>query len=344
MSEIELQDAIIKHALDLQRLSAHDEAQAVEILRQLEAELRALLAGTTLSEAGKAQINAILADADKAIAEHYVGAAAAVDVHGLVLVVADNTARAIAGVLPAVASPTAERLASLAKSVLIEGSPAADWGAKQSEDTAFRFAGVVRQGVVNGQTNEQIVARVAGREGFMEVSKRNARTLVHSSVMTAANTARLAVYRKNMHSMDGVRWLATLDTHTCIICMALDGVAWDFDRNPIKSNTLDWNGGPPAHMGCRCVLSPLPNRSAMDEIFPGMGAEIDALGGRASALGPTGSDTSMAGFISRLSPAQQDDMLGKGRADLFRAGDITLRDLVSGQGRPLSLEELKARQ
>jgi hypothetical protein len=75
-----------------------------------------------------------------------------------------------------------------------------------------------------------------------------------------------------------------------------------------------------------------------------MGAEIDALGGRASALGPTGSDTSMAGFISRLSPAQQDDMLGKGRADLFRAGDITLRDLVSGQGRPLSLEELKARQ
>jgi hypothetical protein len=33
-------------------------------------------------------------------------------------------------------------------------------------------------------------------------------------------------------------------------------------------------------------------------------------------------------------------VLGKGRAELYRAGTITLQDLTNGAGRPLTLAEL----
>jgi hypothetical protein len=46
-------------------------------------------------------------------------------------------------------------------------------------------------------------------------------------------------------------------------------------------------------------------------------------------------------FLNRQPPAFADKVLGKGRAALWRAGKITLRDLVSGTGRPLTLEELR---
>jgi hypothetical protein len=52
---------------------------------------------------------------------------------------------------------------------------------------------------------------------------------VHSSVMSAANDARLATFRRNARFIKGVRWLATLDGHVCVRCAALDGQAWDLD-------------------------------------------------------------------------------------------------------------------
>jgi hypothetical protein len=48
-------------------------------------------------------------------------------------------------------------------------------------------------------------------------------------------------------------------------------------------------------------------------------------------------------FIRGLSPEEQDDILGDGRADLWRRGVITKADLVNQRGRVLTLRELRAR-
>jgi SPP1 gp7 family putative phage head morphogenesis protein len=340
MSEIELQDSILRMALDLQRLSANDEEEALAILRQLEDELRALLASRQLSGAGKREIEALVKAAEAAIDGRYAGLAGVVDTQGLVLIVAENTVKAMRQVFPA-RMVSAETLASLARNVLIEGAPTSAWWAKQAEDTAFKFAAAVRQGVVNGDTQERIVSRVTGREGFMEVSRRNARTLVHSSIMSAANQARLATYRKNGKHIAALEWLATLDSHTCTTCAALDGAQWNLDGKAVKGTTLLFRV-PPAHHRCRCVLSPVPK--SLDDILgtTGLDKRIEELSRRASKDGPVAGNTRFDAFLSRQSPAFIANTLGARRAELYRAGKLTLRDLVSGSGRPLTLDELKA--
>lgn len=341
MSEIELQDQILRHSLQLLRLSSGEQAAVEEILRELERELKALLESRALSGATKTQLKALIADARTAIDSRYAIVAQSIDTHALALIIAEKTVVALEDVIPATATmPSAETLASLTKDVLIDGAPSSAWWDKQAEDLSFKFAAQVRQGVVNNETQERIVQRIVGKRGepgIMEVARRNARALVHSSVMSAANQARLATFRKNGRLIKGLRWLATLDGHTCARCAALDGNAWDLEGKPIMGTKLAFMA-PPIHFGDRCVLSPIP------KTFKDIGLDIpepDNAGQRASSLGPVHGKTTFDDYFRRLSAAQQDAQFGKGRAALFRAGKITIRDLVSGTGRELSLEELR---
>lgn len=339
MSEIELRDAILRHSLQILRLSAGEQAVVDQILKDLEKELRALLESKSLSGAERAELKALVAEAESAIHPAYAAAAQSVDTHALAVIVAEKTVEAM-GTFPVSALlPSVERLASLTKDVLIDGAPSSAWWERQAEDTAFKFAAQVRQGVVNGETNERIVQRIVGKRGepgIMEVSRRNARTLVHSSVMTAANDARLATFRKNDRLINGVRWLATLDSHTCVQCAALDNAAWDLDGQPIQATKFEFQS-PPAHFSCRCVLSPIP------KTFRDIGLNIDepAEGTRASSEGPIPASTTFDEFLKRQSPAFINKTLGKERAALFLAGKITLRDLISGTGRELTLDQLR---
>lgn len=337
MSEIELIDQILKNALELQRLAAHEAAESEALLRELEAELRQMLNSRTLSDASKREIAALIKQAEGAINAKYVTVGSTLDTHGLIVLVSERTVEAMQS-LGAI-RPTAETLASLSKTVLIEGAPTADWWERQAEDTAFKFAAQVRQGVINGETNERIVQRIVGvraEPGIMEIARRNARALVHSSVMSAANDARLATYRKNSRLIAGVRWLATLDGHTCARCAALDGQAWDLDGAKLAGTEVEFQA-PPIHWNDRCVLSPVP-RSFRDL---GISTGEPEVGQRASSLGPVSGSTTFQQFFSRLSRAQQDAMFGRTRADLMRRGKITVRDLVNGKGRELSLAELQ---
>jgi hypothetical protein len=43
-----------------------------------------------------------------------------------------------------------------------------------------------------------------------------------------------------------------------------------------------------------------------------------------------------------LTEEQENELLGVGRADLYRRGEITLNDLINQSGRLLTLAELKA--
>lgn len=219
MSELELQDAILRQSLQLLRLTAGEQAQVDTILRQMEADLRTLLASEDLSAAGKAQVKALIDQADEIITAGYGTAASSTDTRALALIVAQQTADFIGEVIPReILSATPERLASLTTDVLIDGAASSAWWSRQSEDLAFRFAAQVRQGMAANETQEQIVSRIVGKSGepgIMETARRNARALVHSSVMSAANSARLATFRKNKRLIKGVRWLATLDGATC---------------------------------------------------------------------------------------------------------------------------------
>lgn len=96
----------------------------------------------------------------------------------------------------------------------------------------------------------------------------------------------------------------------------------------------------PAHALCRCVMTPVPK--SLDELLgvEGLDAKADSLSRRASKDGPVAGTTTFADFLKRQSPEFVDRVLGKRRAEMYLAGKMTLRDFVSGTGRPLTLNEL----
>jgi hypothetical protein len=112
-------------------------------------------------------------------------------------------------------------------------------------------------------------------------------------------------------------------------------MAWDLDGNKLTGTTVDFRA-PPIHWNDRCVLSPIAKS------FRDLGIPLDEPtdeGPRASADGPV--RTTFQDFLKRQSPTFIERVLGKQRAALFEAGKITVRDLISGTGRELTLEELR---
>ncbi len=267
------------------------------------------------------------------------------DLLGLARHEAQATASTFAAIGLEASLPTEAVLKALVNGSLIEGAPSSAWWAKQSNDLAFKFAAQVRQGIAQNETMTQIVRRVAGSEklgipGIFEGARQNAFALVHTSVMQVASDARLATYRANSDIIKGVRQLSTMDGHTTPTCVAYSGAEWDLDGNPINGTTLPFNGGPPRHWGCRSVLT------SITKTFKEMGIkglpELPDTGERASDLGPIDRNTTMDQFLKMHDTDWQDKMLGKGKAQLWRDGKITLSQLVDGTGRELTLEELKA--
>ena len=265
------------------------------------------------------------------------------DLLGLARHEAQATAQSFLAIGLDAALPTEAVLKAMVNGSLIEGAPSAAWWSKQSDDLAFKFAAQVRQGVAGNETVQQIVRRIIGSPrlgtpGIMETSRRGATALVHTSIQQVANDARLATFKANDDVVKGVMQLSTLDSHTTKICIAYSGASWDLDGNPINGTTLPFNGGTPRHWNCRSVLT------AITKTYKELGIDIPEApkGTRASDLGQIPADTSFESFLGRHDKAYVDNLLGPGRAQLWRDGKITLQQLVGGDGRELTLKQLSA--
>ena len=337
-----LQDDAISHQISLLRFTAGEKKKTLATLTQLQKDLRLLLLGD-LTDFGKARVNRLLKQADDVIATKYVQIQNEIDCQGLAKNEAAVAVKSLAGIGLDAALPTEAALKALVNGSLIEGAPSAAWWAKQSDETAFKFAAQVRQGIAPSETVQQIVRRVIGSKrlgipGIMETSRRGATALVHTSIQQVANDARLATFKANDDLVKGVRQVSTLDSHTTKICIAYSGAAWDMDGKPIDGNKLPFNGGPPRHFNCRSVLVPIT------KTYKELGLDIPevAAGTRASDLGQVPQTTTFESFLKRHDAEYVDNLLGPGRSKLYRDGKITLQQLVDGQGRELTLKQLEA--
>jgi len=335
-------DYVLSDALNVLRAGAGETKQVIGVLLELEKDLKALLISNDIGAARKAEARKVLKEADEAISAYYRRIAGELDESG----VAEAVTRATVKALEAATGKAADTLSpdyldSLVSNVLIEGAPSKDWWHTQGDDLAFKFGNQVRQGLANAETTAQIVQRVVGKRsvgGIMDTARRNAESLVRTSVQTVAGDARLATFRKNADIVKGMRQVSTLDGRTTLICIAYSNAEWDLEGQPINGTTLKFNGGPPRHWGCRSVLVPIT------KTFAEMGLDIPEApkGTRASDVGQVQADISFDAFLKRRGKAFQDEVLGPGRADMWRAGTITLRDLVNGNGSPITISALKA--
>jgi hypothetical protein len=251
-----------------------------------------------------------------------------------------------------VALPTENYLRTLASDALIQGSPAKNWWLRQAQDTQFKLANEIRIGAAQGETNAQIIKRIVGQEvtakavpdfvgppGVMPLARKNAAAVVQTSVATVAAAARRKTFELNRDITNGIMQVSTLDGHTSLTCIAYSGAQWDHDYEPINGNDLPYNGGVPRHFNCRsseiALMKTLREMGIdMDEPDPGM---------RASSSGPISAKTTFADYLKMKGEDYQNEVLGKGRAELFRQGKLSPRDLVDMSGRQLKLSDLKAK-
>lgn len=340
----ELFDELLASALDILRLAARERNRTLARLAKLEKELIGQLSQTDLPKAQRRDLNKVLRNANASIGSYYSQIAGLTDLRGIALYTAEETRDTLQIYfgLEALKLPRPDYFASVMSDVMIQGAPSAEWWKAQATDTQFKFTAQVRQGLVAGETNQQIIQRIVGKEGspgVMDTVKRNAASLVQTSVQTVANDGRRKTFKANDDVVKGVRQVSTLDSHTSLICMSYSGCEWDLNFKPIgpKEKRLPYKGGCPRHFNCRSVEVPIT------KTFKELGLDIPeaSVSTRASDEGQIAADTTFDAFLKRKSKAYLDEKLGPGRAELFSAGKITLRDLVNGDGNPVSLEALQ---
>lgn len=330
-------DKLLTLTLDLNRLDARTKSKVTKLLKQAEKELSAKLVADNMTEFNLRRTNAFFKDTDALINNYY--GLLNYELNNVLTpvteVVASDTIKALESKLPVnleATLPTEAVLTLIVNDKNIFGSSATEWWGKQAADVRFRFKGAVRQGLVLGETNSQIVRRV---KEVMQIATRNARTLVQTSVASVANNARQKTFEANDDVIKGYKWITALDSNVCPLCMARADKEWTIGQKPI-GHSIGFQV-PGIHFNDRCVLTAI-TKSFKELGFPNIVEPKP--GQRASISGPVDSSTTFKDFLESKSKAWQDDSLGKGRADLWRSGKISLENLINGDGRPLTVKEL----
>ncbi len=131
------------------------------------------------------------------------------------------------------------------------------WFKAWQQNDLHRIVSKVKQATVEGLELGTLIRQIRGwkdnkgivHEGIAAVTHKSARTVARTLINGVANAGKMEMYRQNADVIDGVKWLATLDTRACPVCANLDGRIWTPDQ-------MDTVTRPPAHPGCRCTMVP----------------------------------------------------------------------------------------
>lgn len=376
-----LLDEIIDWTVDLRRFEQAAYNPVLALLKELELDLAERIA--LLSLDGEQSINLqraerLLESTRRTIHTSYGGIAKASA--GELLDVATFSQRFIldafektfqADIIGVTLTPTDLRV--LSSNTLIQNAPSAEWWARQEQDLTRRFAQEIRLGVAQGETNAQLVRRIRGRStgrrltiettkglkktvhefagGVMDISTRDAKALVETSVQTISNEVLHKTYKNNTDVVEGVEALVTLDERTTIICIGLSGGAWDLVTGrplPGSPRGEPFPGPPPWHWKCRSVLVPR-TRSWNDLIEMSGGKRRKELERkvkpetRASMGGPTKlKGLTYEAWLKRQPENVQRRVLGADRFKLWKDDKINLSQLTSTDLKPIKVVDLKA--
>jgi SPP1 gp7 family putative phage head morphogenesis protein len=336
-----LLDAAVRHSIDLTRYSNGTVRKIIALLNRSDADIVAQLQAIDSDGFTKKRLEKLLTELRIINRDAYdlIERELTAELAALADYEAGFQVRAIQSALPielAIVQPTAAQVYAAAMARPFQGRILKDWG-KDLEASAFaKVRDAIRIGFTEGETIDQMVRRVRGTrarnyaDGALQISRRNAESVVRTAVTHTANAARQETYAQNKSVVDKVRWTSTLDGRTTLVCMGRDGVTYPVDSGP----------RPPAHFGCRSTTVPVV-KSWRD-----LGFDIDELdpATRASMSGQVPATETYGSWLKKQPAEFQDNVLGDTRADLFRKGDLSVDRFTDSKGSEYTLDQLRARE
>ncbi len=220
--------------------------------------------------------------------------------------------------------------------------PARSWLAGQLEEVQRGLFLQVREGMLRGESVQEMVRRVAGgggHKGVLPIARGWAEAVVRTSVNAVSNESRRELYEANRDVVKGVYQVTTRDDRTTIICLAYAGKKWRYDERgelvPVDHD-LPYNGGCPRHIGCRSVDVPwVKSWKEMGLSEPEVPRELrSTLDGRP----PEGLDAQTILRVKGDGVAAK--ILGPTRFRLWKAGSLSIDDMLRPDGSVASLDEL----
>jgi len=331
----EILDRLTDRDIALQRFYKGATRRVLNSLKASEARIieRLLTAGDNLSRTRQEKL---LKDIRAIIATAYKDAFGVlqIDMDGLVGVESEFIAKALNETIPIVVNtvtPASAQILAAAKARPFQGKLLADVY-RELPDAAYRkIRDTIRLGYLEGQTTPQIIRAVRGtaiqgyKNGVFNKARRDMEATVRTALSHTANVARESVYGDNERLIKGVQWVSTLDGRTSPICQARDGVVYPPNKGP----------RPPAHFNCRSSTTPIIK--SWKEL--GIDLKEAPEGTRASMNGQIPAGSTFDDFLRKKDSKFQNELLGKPRADKFRAGE-SVRSFVDNSGRTLTLDEL----
>lgn len=230
-------------------------------------------------------------------------------------------------------------MASSIASMSIEGLPLGEWWQKAAREMTDEVRRNIQTGLLRGETTAQIARRIVPTRGSVDVTVYRralvrAQTLIRTTTTAVQNQAALATYiAQGSDITDRFEFSATMDGRTSDQCRGFDGRIFRYSdaRAPI----------PPLHPNCRSTVIPLLNmRRLPREVREYARSQGVSTSGQLPA--PPGGYRNYEEWLRARSPAVQDDILGRGRGQLFRERNIPLREMIMSDGRTLTLEALRS--
>ena len=228
------------------------------------------------------------------------------------------------------------------RSILIQGSPLSQFLDAQKGSVVNKFSNVVRQDVQDGASLSDMVRQVRGakennyEDGIFASTYKQGAALARTAVQSVNNQSSLYLYEQNTELIGSIQWVSTLDTRTSDICMALDGLEWSLpDYEPIGHDQTF--PGPTAHVNCRSTQVPVLNKA---KDIPAKVLKGLSEGTRASMDGQVAESQTYDSWLKTQDVSVQKEVLGQGRWELWNNGDISTRDLINQNNRPISLKDL----
>lgn len=336
-------DATTRHQIFLQRYAGSQAKQILQFIKQLQAKLDGMLPNedNLLTKARYTKMLSAFKDFASALTLNMKNGVIT-DLKSLAKYEAEFTKRimdqasntSVAGFETVV--PTTKQLyaaafssvmdSSVPNSGLTGGLTVADALSNYGAKIAGGMTQIIRQGYATGATTKSISQAIEDYVG-QGITKAQANSVARTVTNYVSSSAKSSFYEENDDLITGYQVVATLDDRTTLTCAALDGQV--FDKDDFEA--------PPYHWNCRSTY--------IGVVDPKYG--VSNPGAARPSKGSDGSEevdpgTTYNAWLRKQSPEFQDNVLGKERADLFRAG-ASVQSFVDGNYTPYTMDELRAK-